>query len=121
MKIRKSGFFILIFVIAMIFIQVVYADTASEQHTHCFCGKTDCDDTSVGHSILEKKSVVYKAFDGTDEIEYDTNNCAYIALPRDVILSDSLGEEGATLYICLNGHKLSSSNLEAPIVNNLKN
>lgn len=91
------------------------------QHTHCICGKTDCDDTSVGHSILEKKGVVYKAFDGTDEIEYDANNCAYIALPRDVTLSNSLGKEGATLYICLNGHKLSSSNLEAPIINNLKN
>lgn len=90
------------------------------QHTHCICGKTDCDDTSVGHSILDKKSVVYKAFDGTGEIEYNTNNCAYIALPRDVTLSDSLGKKGATLYICLNGHKLSSSNLEAPIVNNLK-
>ena len=40
---------------------------------------------------------------------------------KDVTLSNSLGKEGATLYICLNGHKLSSSNLEAPIINNLKN
>ena len=54
-------------------------------------------------------------------VESAHNNCAYIALPRDVTLSNSLGKEGATLYICLNGHKLSSSNLEAPIINNLKN
>lgn len=120
MRIKKLGFLMFTFVVAMMFIQVVYADTTSEQHTHCFCGKTDCNNGKQ-HSILASKEITYTPFDGTTQIAYDSNRCAYIYLTKDVTLSGSIGATNATLYICLNGHKLSSSNLEAPIINNLKN
>lgn len=120
MRIKKLGFLMFTFVVAMMFIQVVYADTTSEQHTHCFCGKTDCNNGKQ-HSILASKEITYTPFDGTTQIAYDSNRCAYIYLTKDVTLSGSIGATNATLYICLNGHKLSSSNLSSPIINNLKN
>ena len=90
------------------------------RHTHCLCGDTYCYDDSK-HEILSKKDISFTAFDGTGDIICAEDGNAYIFLTQDVTLSGSVGNENADLYICLNGFKLTSSDLESPIISGFNN
>ena len=90
------------------------------RHTHCLCGDTYCYDESK-HEILSKKDISFTAFDGTGDIICDGDGNAYLFLTQDVTLTGSIGNENADLYVCLNGFKLTSSDLENPIVSGFKN
>ena len=81
-----------------------YVANFVETQTHCICGKTHA---SVGDHTTEQ-SVEWNAWDGTSAITYDSNNTAYVYLYADAERSSTLEiPTGYTLYLCLNGKKLS--------------
>ena len=81
-----------------------YVANFVETQTHCICGKTHA---SVGDHTTEQ-SVEWTAWDGTSAITYDSNNTAYVYLYADAERSSTLEiPTGYTLYLCLNGKKLS--------------
>ena len=73
------------------------------EHTHCICGGSV---TAGNHTSHE--DVTYTAWNGTDSIAY-TNHIAYVYLTGNATLSSDLIVDGRTLYLCLNGKRLSSN------------
>lgn len=76
-------------------------------HSHPICGAAHAD---IGDHTGACDAVAWTAWNGTDEITYDTNKTAYVYLEKDATRDDYLDiEAGHTLYLCLNGKKLESS------------
>ncbi len=79
-------------------------------HSHPICGATHAD---IGDHTGTCEAVTWTAWNGTDAITYDANKTAYVYLEKDATRDDSLGylniKAGYTLYLCLNGKKLTSS------------
>ena len=118
-------------ILAIISVLVLPVYAADEHKAHCICGDARCNGKKASHKQdtkgfvdIEKYTTLWQAWDGTTEIEYDHNRKAYIYLSKDVTLTESLyvGKDldpyapRKTLYLCLNGHKLTSSNNAEPIV-----
>ena len=82
------------------------ADTSA--HSHPICGAAHAD---IGDHTGACEAVAWTAWNGTDEITYDTDTkTAYVYLEKDATRDDYLDiEAGYTLYLCLNGKKLESS------------
>ena len=82
------------------------ADTSA--HNHPICGAAHAD---IGDHTGACEAVTWTAWNGTDEITYDTyTKTAYIYLEKDATRDDYLDiKAGYTLYLCLNGKKLISS------------
>lgn len=60
--------------------------------------------TDPSHETIK----TWTGWDGTDEIVYDADNTAYVAMASDVSRTAALVvDEGKTLYLCLNGNTLS--------------
>ena len=86
----------------------------SEHSNHLICGDTTC--TNVAHDMGEDAvTPVWTAWDGTGKIDYSDNNTAYVYLTQDVEgqYAGVNVNQGKTLYLCLNGHKIKrmSNNL----------
>lgn len=79
-------------------------------HTHCFCGGSISAGGHTSHS-----DVAYTAWNGTSSISY-TNNTAYVYLTGNVTLSE-LRLRGKTLYLCLNGNKITFSEYQVTLDN----
>ena len=77
-------------------------------HTqHPICGATH---TDIGNHTGECADVVWTAWDGRSAIPYDASNTAYIYLTDNVERTDRLNiTAGQTLYLCLNGHSITST------------
>ena len=77
-------------------------------HTqHPICGATH---TDIGNHTGECADVVWTAWDGRSAISYDANNTAYVYLTGNVERDDMLKiTAGQTLYLCLNGHSITST------------
>ena len=79
-------------------------------HTHCFCGGSISAGDHTSHS-----NVTYTAWNGTSGISY-TNNTAYVYLTGNVTLSQ-LRLNGKTLYLCLNGNRITFSEYQVTLDN----
>lgn len=79
-------------------------------HTHCFCGGSISAGGHTSHS-----NVTYTAWNGTSDISY-TNNTAYVYLTSNVTLS-WLRLSGKTLYLCLNGNRITFSEYQVTLDN----
>ena len=79
-------------------------------NAHPICGAAHAD---IGDHTGTCEAVTWTAWNGTDAITYDANKTAYVYLEKDATRDDSLGylniKAGYTLYLCLNGKKLTSS------------
>ena len=79
-------------------------------HTHCFCGGSISAGGHTSHS-----NVTYTAWNGRSNITY-TNNTAYVYLTGNVTLSQ-LRLNGKTLYLCLNGNRITFSEYQVILDN----
>lgn len=79
-------------------------------HTHCFCGGSISAGGHTSHS-----NVTYTAWNGRSNITY-TNNTAYVYLTSNVTLS-WLRLSGKTLYLCLNGNRITFSEYQVTLDN----
>ena len=79
-------------------------------HTHCFCGGSISAGGHTSHS-----NVAYTAWNGRSNITY-TNNTAYVYLTGNVTLSQ-LRLNGKTLYLCLNGNRITFSEYQVILDN----
>ena len=79
-------------------------------HTHCFCGGSISAGGHTSHS-----DVAYTAWNGRSNITY-TNNTAYVYLTSNVTLS-WLRLSGKTLYLCLNGNRITFSEYQVTLDN----
>ena len=79
-------------------------------HTHCFCGGSVNAGGHTNHS-----DVAYTAWNGRSNITY-TNNTAYVYLTSNVTLS-WLRLSGKTLYLCLNGNRITFSEYQVTLDN----
>ena len=76
-------------------------------HEHCICGG----DVTVGNHTDHTK-VVYKSWNGSDDIQYDSNNTAYVYLSQNAVISKNLAvPSGKTLYLCLGGKEYKSNGI----------
>lgn len=82
------------------------ADTSA--HNHPICGAAHAD---IGDHTGTCDAVTWTAWNGTDEIKYDTDTkTAYVYLASNATRNNRLEvKAGYTLYLCLNGQKLESS------------
>lgn len=89
------------------------ADTSA--HSHPICGEAH---TDIGdHTGDNCKDATWTAWDGTSEITYDANNTAYVYLAGEVTRDVTLDiEAGYTLYLCLDGHSMTSSATDKEVI-----
>ena len=69
-----------------------------EDHTHCICGRTDCDGTPKGHRMITCK--------GVSSLDLIKDSGSYYLL-NDVTLTKTWQPNGGTL--CLNGHAIHAA------------
>ena len=69
-----------------------------EDHTHCICGRTDCQETGTGHRKITCK--------GVSSLDLIKDSGSYYLL-NDVTLSKTWQPNGGTL--CLNGHAIHAA------------
>ena len=89
------------------------ADTSA--HSHPICGAAHAD---IGDHTGACEAVAWTAWNGTDEITYDTDTkTAYVYLAGDVTRDVTLFiQEGYTLYLCLDGHSMTSSATDKEVI-----
>lgn len=89
------------------------ADTAA--HSHPICGAAHAD---IGdHTGDNCKDATWTAWNGTSTITYDTNNTAYVYLEKDATRESRLEvKAGYTLYLCLDGHSMTSSATDKEVI-----
>lgn len=75
-----------------------------DDHTHCICGRTDCDGTPKGHRKITCK--------GVSSLNLIKDSGSYYLL-NDVTLTKTWKPNGGTL--CLNGHAIHAANETAAI------
>ena len=97
----------------LLILPTAYAD----EHRHCSCGETECAGGEK-HEKLAAEDISWQPYNGTS-IEFDGNYAAHIYLTDDVTLTG--GELDISLwntkvYLCLNGHTLTSSDYSIPII-----
>lgn len=80
------------------------------EHKHCACGGSI---NAGGHT--SHADVAYTAWNGRSNITY-TNNTAYVYLTGNVTLSQ-LRLNGKTLYLCLNGNRITFSEYQVTLDN----
>ena len=80
------------------------------EHKHCACGGSVNAGGHTSHS-----DVAYTAWNGRSNITY-TNNTAYVYLTGNVTLSQ-LRLNGKTLYLCLNGNRITFSEYQVILDN----
>lgn len=80
------------------------------EHKHCACGGSINAGGHTNHS-----DVAYTAWNGRSNITY-TNNTAYVYLTSNVTLS-WLRLSGKTLYLCLNGNRITFSEYQVTLDN----
>lgn len=89
------------------------ADTAT--HSHPICGAAHAD---IGDHTGTCADVAWTAWNGTDPIPYDADSkTAYVYLAGDVTRDVTLViQEGYTLYLCLDGHSMTSSATDKEVI-----
>ncbi len=97
----------------LLILPTAYAD----EHRHCSCGETECAGGEK-HEKIAAEDISWQPYNGTS-IEFDGNYAAHIYLTDDVTLTG--GELDISLwntkvYLCLNGHTLTSSDYSSPII-----
>lgn len=88
------------------------ADTA---HSHPICGEAHAD---IGDHTGACEAVAWTAWNGTDPIPYDADSkTAYVYLAGEVTRDVTLDiEAGYTLYLCLDGHSMTSSATDKEVI-----
>ena len=89
------------------------ADTAA--HSHPICGAAHAD---IGDHTGACEAVAWTAWNGTDPIPYDADSkTAYVYLAGEVTRDVTLDiEAGYTLYLCLDGHSMTSSATDKEVI-----
>ena len=89
------------------------ADTSA--HSHPICGAAHAD---IGDHTGTCADVAWTAWNGTDPIPYDADSkTAYVYLAGDVTRDVTLViQEGYTLYLCLDGHSMTSSATDKEVI-----
>lgn len=89
------------------------ADTAA--HSHPICGAAHAD---IGDHTGACEAVAWTAWNGTDSIPYDADSkTAYVYLAGEVTRDVTLDiEAGYTLYLCLDGHSMTSSATDKEVI-----
>lgn len=89
------------------------ADTAA--HSHPICGAAHAD---IGDHTGTCEAVTWTAWNGTDPIPYDADSkTAYVYLAGEVTRDVTLDiEAGYTLYLCLDGHSMTSSATDKEVI-----
>ena len=84
-------------------------------HSHPICGATHKD---IGDHTGTCADVAWTAWNGTDPIPYDADSkTAYVYLAGDVTRDVTLViQEGYTLYLCLDGHSMTSSATDKEVI-----
>ena len=84
-------------------------------NAHPICGATHKD---IGDHKGACDAVAWTAWNGTDPIPYDADTkTAYVYLKDNVTLDDTLViQEGYTLYLCLDGHSMTSSATDKEVI-----
>lgn len=87
-------------------------DTA---HSHPICGAAHAD---IGDHTGACEAVAWTAWNGTDPIPYDADSkTAYVYLAGEVTRDVTLDiEAGYTLYLCLDGHSMTSSATDKEVI-----
>ena len=87
-------------------------DTA---HSHPICGEAH---TDIGDHTGACEAVAWTAWNGTDPIPYDADSkTAYVYLAGEVTRDVTLDiEAGYTLYLCLDGHSMTSSATDKEVI-----
>ena len=74
---------------------------------HPICGAAH---TDIGDHTGGCPAVTWTAWDGTNDIVYDSSNTAYVYLTDNAEREETLEiKDGYTLYLCLNGHSLTKT------------
>ena len=89
------------------------ADTSA--HSHPICGAAHAD---IGDHTGACEAVAWTAWNGTDPIPYDADSkTAYVYLAGEVTRDVTLDiEAGYTLYLCLDGHSMTSSATDKEVI-----
>lgn len=89
------------------------ADTLA--HSHPICGAAHAD---IGDHTGTCEAVTWTAWNGTDPIPYDADSkTAYVYLAGEVTRDVTLDiEAGYTLYLCLDGHSMTSSATDKEVI-----
>lgn len=89
------------------------ADTSA--HSHPICGAAHAD---IGDHTGTCEAVTWTAWNGTDPIPYDADSkTAYVYLAGEVTRDVTLDiEAGYTLYLCLDGHSMTSSATDKEVI-----
>ena len=89
------------------------ADTSA--HSHPICGEAH---TDIGDHTGACEAVAWTAWNGTDPIPYDADSkTAYVYLAGEVTRDVTLYiEAGYTLYLCLDGHSMTSSATDKEVI-----
>ena len=106
MKIRKRLFGLALCLCAVVCVMGMSASAADPAHSsHPICG---AEHQNIGDHTGTCGDVTWTAWNGTDEISYDSDTkTAYVYLADSVTLSSALKvQDGYTLYLCLNGKTL---------------
>ena len=83
-------------------------------NAHPICGATH---KNIGDHTGACEAVTWTAWNGTDAIIYDANKTAYVYLEKDATRDVTLDiQEGYTLYLCLDGHSMTSSATDKEVI-----
>ena len=86
-------------------------------HTHCFCGDSVNADEHTNH-----EDVTYTAYNNASSLKQilksDSDDVIYAYLTNNITLDRLYLPEGKTLYLCLNGHRITFDEYQVTLNNN---
>ena len=84
-------------------------------HTHCFCGGSVNAGDHTGHS-----DVTYTAYNNASSLKQilKSDDVIYAYLTNNITLDRLYLPEGKTLYLCLNGHRITFDEYQVTLNNN---
>ena len=86
-------------------------------HTHCFCGGSVNADDHANH-----EDVTYTAYNNASSLKQilksDSDDVIYAYLTNNITLDRLYLPEGKTLYLCLNGHRITFDEYQVTLNNN---
>ena len=84
-------------------------------HTHCFCGGNVNAGDHTSH-----KNVTYTAYNNASSLEQilNSDDVIYAYLTNNITLDRLYLPEGKTLYLCLNGHRITFDEYQVTLNNN---
>ena len=107
MKLWRALLVTVLLLCATLCVTSITAAADDSTHTHPICGKSH---TDIGDHTGECGDVVWTAWDGTSAIDYGDSNTAYVYLTGNATRNYKLEIRGGyTLYLCLNGFSITSS------------